>query len=86
MRGWGMKTALCVLFALTSVATAGSGDKLSERNVADLHRLIQPEPGELVWRDSIPWRTDLWEARREAAAEGKPIFLWEMDGHPLGCT
>jgi hypothetical protein len=30
--------------------------------------------------------SSLWEARRKAAAEGKPILLWEMDGHPLGCT
>ena len=20
------------------------------------------------------------------AARGKPLLLWEMDGHPLGCT
>ena len=26
------------------------------------------------------------EARRLAAQKGKPILLWEMDGHPLGCT
>jgi hypothetical protein len=30
--------------------------------------------------------TSLWEARQKAAAAGKPILLWEMDGHPLGCT
>lgn len=33
----------------------------------------------------IPWQTSLWEARELAAKEGKPILLWEMDGHPLGC-
>ena len=33
----------------------------------------------------VPWLTSLWEAREKAAAEGKPILLWEMDGHPLGC-
>jgi hypothetical protein len=30
--------------------------------------------------------TDLWEARRRAAAEGKPMLVWEMDGHPLACV
>jgi hypothetical protein len=30
--------------------------------------------------------SSLWEARKRAAAEGKPILLWEMDGNPLGCT
>ena len=34
----------------------------------------------------IPWMTDLWEARKKAAAEDRPILLWEMDGHPLGCV
>ena len=34
----------------------------------------------------IPWRTDLLAARREANETGKPIFMWVMDGHPLGST
>jgi hypothetical protein len=34
---------------------------------------------------TIPWLTSLWAAREEAAKLGKPILLWEMDGHPLGC-
>ena len=86
MRDLGMKIALCVLLAITTAAGAGSGDELTAVNVATLHQLIQPKPGELIWRDSIAWRTDLWRARQEAAAAGKPIYLWEMDGHPLGCT
>ena len=50
-----------------------------------LHVLIKPQAGEDKWA-AIPWLTSLWQARRQAAAEGKPILLWEMDGHPLGCT
>lgn len=34
----------------------------------------------------IPWETDITAARQRAAREGKPLFLWIMDGHPLGCT
>jgi len=34
----------------------------------------------------IPWETDIPAARQRAAREGKPVFLWIMDGHPLGCT
>lgn len=52
---------------------------------ARLHALAKPTEAESRWLE-IPWSTDLWEARRQAAAEGKPILLWEMDGHPLGCT
>jgi hypothetical protein len=50
-----------------------------------LQALIKPKPGEERWLQ-IPWMTSLWEARGKAAAEGKPILLWEMDGNPLGCT
>lgn len=46
---------------------------------------ILPKVEEKAW-EKIPWRVDLWEARREAAEQGKPIYLWEMDGHPLGCV
>ena len=40
---------------------------------------------EVKWQE-IPWQTDLWAARRMAAEQGKPIFLWAMNGNPLGCT
>ncbi|MBY0228502.1 MAG: hypothetical protein K2W96_04400 [Gemmataceae bacterium] len=50
-----------------------------------LQATIRPAKGEDAWAD-IPWMTDLWEARKVAAREGKPILLWEMDGHPLGCV
>ena len=46
---------------------------------------IRPTADESDWA-RINWRTNLWEARKEAAKAGKPIYLWEMDGHPLGCT
>lgn len=48
-----------------------------------LRALIKPKPGGF---DDVPWMTDLWEARRKAAAEGKPLLVWVGDGHPLGWT
>lgn len=38
-----------------------------------------------AWR-TIPWKTNLIKAQHLAVAESKPIFIWAMDGHPLGCT
>lgn len=46
---------------------------------------ILPKPEEQIWLQ-IPWRMDLATARRDAHREGKPIFLWVMNGHPMGCT
>jgi len=41
---------------------------------AALHELIRPQAGESRWRE-ILWLTSVWEARKKAAAEGKPIFI-----------
>ena len=41
--------------------------------------------GKEKWRD-IRWRHDLWDARIESAKTGKPIFIWAMNGDPLGCV
>lgn len=46
---------------------------------------ILPTKDEEKWL-SIPWRTDIPTARREAQRENKPIFMWIMNGHPMGCT
>jgi hypothetical protein len=48
-----------------------------------LRALIRPLPGGF---DDLSWMTDLWEARKKAAAEGKPLLVWVGDGHPLGWT
>jgi hypothetical protein len=34
----------------------------------------------------IPWRLNVMSARAESARTGKPLFVWEMNGHPLGHT
>jgi hypothetical protein len=46
---------------------------------------VLPQPDETRWLE-IPWQTDLWDARRVALQEGKPIFAWMMNGSVLGCT
>lgn len=56
--------------------------------VPPMERLLEwvvPTPEEEPWL-RIPWRTHLWSARMEAAAEGRPMLLWSMDGNPIGCT
>jgi hypothetical protein len=68
-----------------SPGLAPSAEPLKADQFRSLHSLIKPQPGEETWT-RIPWLSSLWEARQRAAAAGKPILLWEMDGHPLGCT
>ena len=72
-----MKILLLASFAAaTVVLTPDSFDQLFIE--------IAPPEGE-VWR-SIPWETELLEAQAKAAEAQKPLFIWAMDGHPLGCT
>lgn len=76
---------LSLLGLLTLTGPTPAADPIRPAEVDKLHALIKPQADEEKWQQ-IPWLTDLWEARRRAAAEGKPILLWEMDGHPLGCV
>jgi hypothetical protein len=46
---------------------------------------VLPTPTEDKWL-SIPWRLNLIEARKESAETKKPMFVWMMNGHPMGCT
>lgn len=47
--------------------------------------LVKASAGEARW-DEIEWTTSLWEGRKRAAAEGKPLFIWAANGNPLGLT
>jgi hypothetical protein len=72
--------------AEAQVATP-SKDALTAANVAVLHRLIRPQPGEFKW-DAIPWYASIWHARKAAAAGDKPILVFGTGGagfnDPLG--
>jgi hypothetical protein len=72
------------LYALQPAPAAPPAPALSAAEVASLLEQVRPRAGEDAFA-TIPWQTNLWEARTLAAKEGKPILLWEMDGHPLGC-
>jgi hypothetical protein len=55
---------------------------------SDFERTLQsilPTKDEEVWMQ-IPWRTNVTDARLDAQNQHKPLFLWVMNGHPLGCT
>lgn len=77
------------VLVLASVSLLGivaeSRAELTDDDLDQLGKICRPSIDELAWR-SLPWMTDLWQARELAARVGKPILLWEMDGHPLGCT
>lgn len=52
---------------------------------AELERQILPSAAELEFK-ALGWRTVFWDAVKEAQRTDRPILLWAMNGHPLGCT
>jgi len=77
------KWLLTALACFVLAAGAARGE-ITEQQFQSLHKQLRPGDDE-PWR-TIPWRISLLDAQRIAAEEKKPIFIWAMDGHPLGCT
>lgn len=49
---------------------------------ARINRVMPNEKEDRYLR--IPWRTHIVDALRDAQAQKKPLFVWAMDGNPLG--
>ena len=80
-----MRRLLPALLVL-SAALASAGDAVLNHDTLDAWRArIDPSPEELA-ADTLPWEPNLLAGVREAAKQDKPLFLWVMNGHPLGCT
>lgn len=84
---WAIVSTLFVLgicLPLVSPAQSPTAETLTVDEFRRLHAELQPDNDE-PWR-TIPWKTSVLDAQRDAAESNKPIFIWAMDGHPLGCT
>ena len=46
---------------------------------------IKPTKEELAWAQ-IPWQSTFYDGLVESDKNQKPLLLWVMNGHPLGCT
>ena len=81
------RATLFVAILVLSQAIPVQGDEptLSPAKLKKWIDFITPAKGELRWQ-KIPWRSQYWTAVVEAQAADKPILLWAMNGHPLGCT
>jgi len=68
-------------------AKPATRDLLTPESFPHLHRTLCLQPGEYRW-DEIPWLASGWHARKKAAAENKPIFVFGTAGagfnDPLG--
>ncbi len=77
--------AVALFSILAALASAQQPiEPLTERSSRALHAAVVPRFEE-SWQ-TIPWRVELESAAREAQSGGRLLFLWTMNGHPLGCT
>ncbi len=76
---------LVSLAAVGCVAPASSTPSLGGHDLSYWRERISPAPSELAWM-KIPWQPSFHEGVIEARAQGRPLLLWVMNGHPLGCT
>ncbi|HIA65470.1 TPA: hypothetical protein EYN98_05285 [Candidatus Poribacteria bacterium] len=60
-------------------------DSINPQEFGKLHSFIKPKTEELRWTE-IPWEINLWQARQKAGQQNRPLFIWAMNGNPLGCT
>lgn len=69
----------------SSVMAAFEQNMQTDEQFQTVMRFILPDPDEAKWR-KIPWTPDIWEGRIRAAQQEKPMFIWAMNGDPLGCV
>ena len=62
-----------------------ASDKVKFDDFKTVFQWLTETSGKEKWRE-VRWRHDLWDARIESAKTGKPIFIWAMNGDPLGCV
>ncbi len=67
------------------VEGVGGDHGLTEQTFAAWRDHISPTAAELRWTQ-IPWLTTFRDGLAQADSQDKPLLLWVMNGHPLGCT
>ncbi len=80
-----MRRSFLAILAVAFTVPLSAAEPIRPAQFQALRAVIRPALDEEKYLQ-IPWMTDLWQARERAAKDGKPILLWEMDGHPLGCV
>lgn len=87
------RAALLAGVLIAAVSPLGGGARAEESPLPPLSedtwtawlQCILPDREDGLWR-TIPWIPTYADGIRESARQGKPMLLWGMNGHPLGCT
>lgn len=74
-----------LLFAALATLGQAQAPELNDQSFERWRDLVRPRAKEESYLE-IPWRESFVVAINEARETDKPILLWAMNGHPLGCT
>ena len=80
-----MKKILFIIVFILSCSKNEDEFFLNTDNYKMWKDFIKPTEKELVWAQ-IPWRSTFYDGLIDADNSQKPLLLWVMNGHPLGCT
>ncbi|MBL8860027.1 MAG: hypothetical protein JNL28_16075 [Planctomycetes bacterium] len=58
---------------------------IAQQTLDEWCALLEPEAEARAWQ-AIPWQTNFHAGLAAAAEAQRPLLLWLMNGHPLGCT
>lgn len=78
LRTSSLAACLAALFS-TAPLPGEQPNAVSHAEFEEFHQLVKRQPGESRWME-IDWYPNVWEARKRAAAEGKPLFLMAGSG------
>ncbi|MFT5050008.1 MAG: hypothetical protein ACI8QZ_001401 [Chlamydiales bacterium] len=74
-----------LLLGISCVSSGRLEPSLKGHGVDAWAAYLVGDPAESAWRD-IPWIPSLAEGVQAARQADRPLLLWMMNGHPLGCT
>ena len=72
-------------FLFAAIAALGQAPVLDDQSFERWRDYVRPQVKEERYLE-IPWRESFSIAINEARETDRPILLWTMNGHPLGCT
>ena len=90
----GYSLVLCVLTTLLMLNSTRAEqpnlrisqlNDLTDTNFSEWRDLIRTKDSELLWQQ-LPWAPSFHAGLAQAAELNKPLLLWVMNGHPMGCT
>jgi hypothetical protein len=74
-----------MLTFLLAACTLATAPELNDDSFDQFREAIRPQDEELAFLE-IGWHASFSSAVNEARETKRPILLWAMNGHPLGCT